>query len=152
MCLSGTGSLATVFKVDHLTLMAECNLVTPTIDTLWECKTEIEVAKIEAPEENGIVTYPGSASFLPAPWLADAVIAANPSNPYLLLTTVNAAATAFNLKHKEDANHITTAGDHAGDFILWAWGIGADQVSAIGIIFDPKNSDLKRFRIERHQA
>jgi hypothetical protein len=49
MCLLGTGSLTTVFKVDLLTLMAECNLVTPTTNTLRECKTEIEVAKEEAP-------------------------------------------------------------------------------------------------------
>ncbi len=56
MCLSGTGSLATVFEVDHLTLMAECNLVTPTIDELQECKKETVVAEVEAPEENGLVT------------------------------------------------------------------------------------------------
>ena len=99
MCLSGTGSLATVFEVDHLTLMAECNLVTPTIDELRECKTEIKVAEVEAPEENDLVTYPGSASFLPAPWLADAVIAANSSNPFLLITTINTVATAFDLEH-----------------------------------------------------
>ena len=126
MCLSGTGSLATVFEVDHLTLMAEYNLVTPTIDELQECKKETEVAELEAPEENGLVTYPGSASFLPAPWLADAVIAANSSNPFLLITTVNAAATVCDLEHEEDENYITTAVDHAGDFILWAWGIEAD--------------------------
>jgi hypothetical protein len=120
MCLSGTGSLATVFEVDHLTLIAECNLFTPTIDELRECKTETEVAEVEAPEENGLVTYPGSASFLPAPWLADAVIAANSSNPFFLIATVNAAATAFDLEHKEDENYITTAADHVGYFILWA--------------------------------
>jgi hypothetical protein len=31
MCLLGTGSLATALEVNHLTLMADCNLVTPTI-------------------------------------------------------------------------------------------------------------------------
>jgi hypothetical protein len=72
MCLSGTGSLTTVFEVDHLTLMTECNLVTPTINALRECTAAIEVAKVEAPKENGTVTYPGSASLFPAPWLADA--------------------------------------------------------------------------------
>ena len=126
MCLSGTGSLATVFEVAHLTLMAECNLVTPTIDALWECTTAIEVAEVEAPEENGIVTYPGSASFLPAPWLADAVVSANSSNPFLMITAVNAAATAFDLEHKEDKNYTASVADQAGKFILWAWGIGAD--------------------------
>ena len=106
--------------------MTECNLVTPTIDVLWECTTETKVAEVEAPEENNIVTYPGSASFLPAPWLADAVIAANSSNPFFLIATVNAAATAFDLEHKEDKNYTASVADQAGKFILWAWGIGAD--------------------------
>jgi hypothetical protein len=34
MCLSGTGALATDFKVNPTTLMAECNLITSTIDKL----------------------------------------------------------------------------------------------------------------------
>ncbi len=82
MCQSGTGGLATAFKVNPTTLMAKCNLVTPTINALCECTTAIEEAKVEAPDKNGLITYPGSASFLPAPWLADAVIAANSSNPF----------------------------------------------------------------------
>jgi len=80
------------------------------------------------------------------------VVAANSSDPFLLITVINAAATAFDLEHEEDQNYITSAADHAGDFILWAWGIGADQVSAISIIFDPTDIDLERFKIERHQA
>ena len=39
MCLSGSGSLATVFEVDLLTLMAKCNLFTPTVDKLWEASS-----------------------------------------------------------------------------------------------------------------
>ncbi len=80
------------------------------------------------------------------------MIAANSSNPFLVITTVNTAATVFDLEHEEDENYITTAADHAGDFILWAWGIEADRVSATSIIFDPTDSDLERFKIERHQA
>jgi hypothetical protein len=34
MCLLGTGALATAFKVNPTTLMAECNHVTPTIDKI----------------------------------------------------------------------------------------------------------------------
>jgi hypothetical protein len=152
MCLSGTGALATVFEVNFLTLMAECNLVTPTIDALRECMTAIKVTEVEAPDENGLVNYPGSASFLPAPWLADAVIAANSSDPFLLITVVNAAATVFDEEHEENEDYITSAADHAGDFILWAWGIGAERVSATRIIFDPTDIDLERFKIERHQT
>ena len=80
--LSGTGAIATIFEVNPLTLMVECNLVTLTIHALRECTTATKVAKVEVPDENGLVTYPGSSSFLPAPWLADAVIAASSSNPF----------------------------------------------------------------------
>jgi hypothetical protein len=80
------------------------------------------------------------------------VIAANSSDPFLLITVVNAAATVFDLEHEEDENYITSAANHAGDFILWAWGIGADQVSAISIIFDPTYTNLERFKFERDQT
>ena len=88
MCLSGTGEITTVFEVNPLTLTAECNLVTPRIDSLRECRTATEVAELEAPDENGLVTYPGSASFLLAPWLADAMIAVNSSDPFPLIMVI----------------------------------------------------------------
>ena len=122
MCLSGTGEITTVFEVNPLTLTAKCNLITSMIDALRECTTAMEVAELEAPDENGLVNYPGSTSFLPAPWLADTVVAANSRDPFLLITVVNVAATAFDLEHEEEEAYITSAADH--DFILWAWGIG----------------------------
>ncbi len=152
MCLSGTGALATAFEVNSTTLMAEYNLITPTINELWECRTTIKVTIVDAPDKNSLVTYPGSVSFLPAPWLVDTVIAANSSNPFLLITVANAAATVFNRAHKEDPEYITPTENHAADFILWAWGIGAGQVDTASFIFDPTNIDLKRFTSERHQA
>ena len=152
MCLLGTGTLAKPLEVNHLTLMEDCNLVTLTIDALHECTTAIEVAEVEAPNENGLITYPGSATFLPAPWLAEAVIAANSSDPFLLITIVNAAATVFDEEHWDDDNYITNAEDHAGDFLLWSWAVGAGRVSATSCIFDPTDIDLERFIIERHQA
>ena len=135
--------------------MVECNLIIPTTNALHEYMTATEVAEVEVPDENGLITYPGSASLLPAPLLADAVISANSSNPFLLITVVNAAASVFDLEHEEDENYITSAADHADDFILRARGIRADQVSAISIMFDPTNTNLKHFKIEeraRHQA
>ena len=152
MCLLGTGTLAKPLEKNHLTLMEDCNLVTLTIDAHHECTTAIEVAEVEAPNENGLITYPGSATFLPAPWLAEAVIAANSSDPFLLITIVNAAATAFDEEHEEDEDYITSAEDHAGDFLLWSWAVGAGRVSATSCIFDPTDIDLERFIIERHQA
>ncbi len=80
------------------------------------------------------------------------MLAANSSNPFLLITVANAAATVFDREHKEDPEYITPAENHAGDFILWAWGIGASQVDATSFIFNPTNIDLERFTSERHQV
>ena len=70
------------------------------------------------------------------------VVAANSSDPFHLITVVNAAATAFDEEHEEDEDYITSAEDHAGDFLLWSWAVGAGRVSATSCIFD-NASELK---------
>ncbi len=70
------------------------------------------------------------------------MIAANSSDPFLLITVANAAATVFDREHKEEPEYITPAENHAGDFILWAWGIRAGQVDATSFIFNPTDIDL----------
>jgi len=42
------------------------------------------------------------------------------SNYAKLIPAVNAAAIEFDAEHDKDANYITTAANHAADFILWA--------------------------------
>jgi hypothetical protein len=76
MCLLGTGASTTAIEVNFKELEANCNLVTPTIEKLSECKTASKVSELEAPNKTGQVTYPGSASFLAAPWLVKTVMAA----------------------------------------------------------------------------
>ncbi len=63
MCLLGTGASATAIGVNFKELVANCNLVTPTIEELSKCKTASKVSGLEEPNETGLVTYPGSASF-----------------------------------------------------------------------------------------
>ena len=118
MCLLGTGSRATAFIIDRQTLLNRCNMITPTIDELQERSNEDEVKAVNAPAEGALVTYPGSASFLPAPWLRDTVISSGTSNYAKLIAEVNAAAFEFDAEHEEDENYITTAAVHAADFIL----------------------------------
>ncbi len=69
MCLLGIGASATAIEVNFKKLVANCNLVTPTIEELSKCKTASKVSELQAPNKTGLVTYPGSASFLTAPWL-----------------------------------------------------------------------------------
>ncbi len=152
MCLLGTGASATAIEVNFKELMANCNLVTPTIEELSKCKTASKVSELEAPNKTGLVTYPGSASFLAAPWLVNTVMAANSSDPFHLIAIVNAAAKNFDEEHDADAEYITKATDNAVDFILWAWGVGAGRVTKTSFSINPNDTNLKPFKTQHHQA
>ncbi len=152
MCLLGTGASATAIEVNFKELVANCNLVTPTIEELSKCKTASKVSELEAPNKTGLVTYPGSAYFLAAPWLVNTVMATNSSTPFHLIAIVNAAAKTFNKKHNADAEYITKAIENAGNFILWSWGVRASRVTKTSFSIDPNNTDLEPFKTQCHQA
>jgi hypothetical protein len=86
---------------------------------------------------------------LPAPWLVDTLTAANSSDPFLLITVVNAAAAAFGQENDDDKNYMTSVTDQAGDFFLWVWGIGSGRITATNITFNLTGTNLEHFKIKR---
>jgi hypothetical protein len=146
MCLVGSGLSTTAFIVNKQSLLNPCNLITPTINELQECSNEDEVNAINAPDDDGAVTYPGLASFFPAPWLSNMVLSSGTSNHAKLIPVVNAAAIEFDAKHAGNTSYITTAADHAADFILWAWGAGKGRATATRLTFDPNDDNLEQFK------
>jgi hypothetical protein len=152
MCLLGTGAHATALLVDKQSLLNPCNLVTPTIDKLQACSNRDEVNKIAEPDKTGAGTYPGSASFFPTPWLVKTIMSTRPSKPLKLIPAANAAAIKFDAEHEHNEDYTTTAADHAGDFILWAWGVKAGKVSTTRLTMDPNDANLERFCNKRHQS
>jgi hypothetical protein len=125
MCLFGTGTSTIAIQVNDATCVADCPLITPTIDKIRKCSSAVEIADIAAPDKNGLVTYPGAASFLPAPWLLNTVVEASSSNPFILISKLIEAAKAFDQDHDSDEEYTTLAVNHVDDFILWAWGVRA---------------------------
>jgi hypothetical protein len=117
-----------------------------------ECSNKEEVKTIEAMDESEAVTYPGSAAFFAAPWLVDTIVNPGTSKPSKIIPIVNAAAIKFHAEHDNDKEYNTTAADHSRDFILWAWGVKADQVLATRLTIDPNNTDLEHFKIKCHQS
>ncbi len=77
---------------------------------------------------------------------------AGTSEPFKLIPMVTAAAFEFNATHGNNKGYTTTAADHAGDFILWARGVGAGRVIATRLAFNPNDADLECFKNEHHQS
>jgi hypothetical protein len=111
------------------------------------------VNAVAYPVNNGIVTYPGSASFFPTPWLVNTIMSSGRSDHTKLIPTgVNAAANTFNIEHKNDPSYLTTATKHADNFLLWCWGTGAGCATAARMILDPNNADLKQLKKDSSNA
>jgi hypothetical protein len=87
ICLLGTGTNATTLLVDKQSLLTRNNLVTPTIDELSKCFDKNDVNAVATPTTRE-VTYPGSSSFLAAPWLVDVIMDAGTSDPAKLIPAV----------------------------------------------------------------
>ncbi len=66
-CMLGLGTRATPLLLDLNSAFANIQIVVPSVQDLAGCESSNEVAAIPAPEENGEVSFKGSAIFIPGP-------------------------------------------------------------------------------------
>jgi hypothetical protein len=127
-------------------LFNPCNLATPIIYKLQEYSNKDEVNAINTPPENRAVIHPGSASFFLAPWLVNTIMDAGSNNNFKLILMTNSVVSEFNAAHKNNNKHTTSAVNHTGDFIHWAWGVGVDRVIGTRFTFNPNDASLECFK------
>jgi hypothetical protein len=65
MRLLGSGANATAMEMIPTTLMADCPLITPTIDALWKCTTAIDVKETKLQTRTVRHLPAGPAPFFP---------------------------------------------------------------------------------------
>ncbi len=150
-CIIGANENASAVIMDMQSITSNANLRTPKIANIVACGTVEAIADLPAPPNNAAVTYPGCSSFLPAPWLVDAILAAGTNKPFELILAAKAAAAAFDTAHDANTLYTTKAADHLEDFILWAWGVAKNKVTRASYIFDPDDAELARYRAARIQ-
>ena len=88
VCLVGFGSETTCVQINEKIALLDCNTVTPTLDELSACETKEDVKALEIPDQNGMVTFPGSAVFIPCPWLRNFLISSECVDPFELIPAV----------------------------------------------------------------
>ena len=140
--LIGTGTNPVAVIVQHEFLTNECEISTPLIEDINECSTAAEIKALVAPDENGAVTYPGSACFAPAPWLQDTLLNEESKDPAVLILAAFAEAIQFDSLHEDDPDFNDKAIDHAEDFALWAWGVSVGRITETKIAIRPDDGEL----------
>ena len=63
VCMLGMGTQAVSILVNLNSVLANCNIIVPTVNKLSGCKTAQEAEDIPIPATNGLVGFEGSAIF-----------------------------------------------------------------------------------------
>ena len=100
-CLMGLGTQATCVQLDLKSALKSCNIKTPILDALTSCKTKEE---FEALQCSSVMTFPGSAIFISAPYLLEAVVEASTTDALSLIPIAMTAAQNFDAAHENDVS------------------------------------------------
>ena len=105
-CLFGLGTKATCVKMDEKSMKESPAFRAPTWATIQACENRDAIEALEIPIVGGTI-FPGSANFLPAPFLANAVIEADSDDCFELIRVLIATADTFDTEHEEDESFPT---------------------------------------------
>lgn len=152
VCLTGMGRSAVCVHLDIPSTISDCKIVTPTVEELAACETAEAVGNLiepnPIPEEEGFFSYEGSNIMIPAPWLRDAIIAAETTKPFELIPIAIQAARAYDeANDNEDQNRAIL---HADDFCSWAWGVAVGRVPEAIVEIDADDIEAETYRVSRH--
>jgi hypothetical protein len=149
----GMGTQSVSVLVDLNLVLANCNIIVPTVDKLSRCETAQEVKDIPIPATNMLVGFDGSAIFIPGPFLQDAIIALNLNDPFNLIPLMNSRARDFETKVADilaemNGNPIS----HADDLNTWLYGIKQGTIPETRYSVLPDDDIISQFNFQRHQA
>ena len=140
--LIGSGRAGSPVIVDEASLTRNVNVATPPTHTIIACLNKQEFDTIQRPAQRAAKNFSSTASFLPAPWLLEAVLGAHTSDPALLVIAAAEEAAAFDLQHQGNPEYITSPDDHLEEFALWAWAVSARKITRVIYSVDPNDEAL----------
>ena len=147
IALIGDGEQSTAVIVDDTSLIKDCIFRSPKLEDLGSCKTIEELKELEVPR-TGFSNFKGSACIILAPFLRDAILAANTNDPEELILVALKAASDFNSLHEDDVD-FSSATTHSNDFSSWAWGVKEGLISETKIMVRPNDSELSAHHFRR---
>ena len=149
-CLIGTGPQATCVIRNKKQAVADCNIMTPDLDDLRGCTSKEDVVALQPSVQ---VTFTGSASFIPAPWMTTFILNEDSRDPAELIVTTLIAAAAFDATHEGNPDFENyTATNHAEELALWLYGVHSGDIPETRLSIRPDDGELSKWGEERHAA
>lgn len=149
--LIGSGRAGSPVIVNETSLTRTLNVATPPLHTIISCLNKQEFEAVQRPAQRAAKNFSTTVSFLPAPWLLEAVLRAHTSDPALLVIAAAEAAAVFDLEHQGDPEYISSADDQLETFALWAWAVSAGKITRLIYAVDPNDEALLYYSEQRHR-
>ena len=151
VCLIGATRSAPIVTVNNVAITENCEIIIPSIEDILACNDLEELLNLTAPLDDTI-GYSGSATFLPPPWLLNAVIDAQTDDPLKLILAVKQGATIFNNSQlAANPTYIPNTAQTVNHFITWAWGVKNNLIPPTTYFIDPNNSAIDGYHNLHHQ-
>jgi hypothetical protein len=147
----GLGAQATWVKINLFSALADCNIVVPTVDELAACTTAQEVPEIQVPNITGLVGFEGSAIFILAPALRNAILASNTQGSFELIPLMSTTARAFDAAHANNGNVKGTATTCSDYFNAWLFGVKEGLINKTRYTVIPEDHDKVAQFYSSHQ-
>ena len=155
VCLLGGTRMAPIVIANDVAISESIELLTPAAEDILACTTVEELMDLHPPlvEENpDTITFRGSNTFLPPPWLLDTIFNARSDNPYELILAAKAGSTSFNTTQlAANPNYIAHTDVTLNEFAMWAWATKRNLIPPTGYYLDPNDDDMDNYHALRHQ-
>ena len=152
VCLIGTNRIAPVVIVNNVALSETSDIITPSVEDILACNDLEELLNLTEPLDETI-TYSGTNTFLPPPWLLNTVIEAQTDDPLKLILAVKQGATAFNnAQLAANPTYMPNTAPTVDKFVTWAWGVKKNLIVPTTYFFDPHDTDSDTYHFHRHQT
>ncbi len=103
------------------------------------------MANLQAPEEDAVLGFEGSAVYIPGPVLRNIIIESTSRDPFELIPILAQAAKAFDQEHAG-----AKAVEHADDLCAWLYSVKAGLILEMRYSVNPDDVKVEAFGIERN--
>lgn len=154
-CLLGGTRMAPVVIVNDVVIVEQASVMTPSAEDILACTSVLDLLDLNAPlaaEDEDTITFRGSTTFLPPPWLLDTIFEARSDDPLELILAAKAGATAFNEKQlATDPTYISATDITLNEFAMWAWAVKKKEIAPTSYYLDPNDEAMENHQYLRHQ-